>query len=663
MSKRAIKVMVATDVLNMSEDEVFQMEDDVFELVFVDGSIITTKQRTIWSWLLWGVHRLYPDTPLLLEHHIGNQSLTPMTHANILSNIKTSCKNLYSDPTDAYSNMMALNHVVHQSFNNMYNVLTYRLQEYVSSSSALDILEVLEHPEIKKINASITNAEHITAPKIDKAHDAIENILLTDDSLIGNSVAIAVRNNLVKPRQLLQCISARGFISEVNDQNFKTPMLTSYSTGMRTLAAYAMDSRTASIAAFSQESTMRSLQYQNRSFQILNSDIKNIHHVDCGTRKTTEIFIDTPEKLAEYVGIYRMTDKGEWVNIDTKDLSLLNKPLRIRTIVNCIYPDRHGLCAKCFGDLATSMIDGDNIGQQISAHVQAKMSQGALSVKHYSSNSIDSVYNLSSTASKFFSKHPTKPTKIMVNDNLAKPGGYVVFDPDEVENINNLDSVESIKTVSIGRYTKVTSLQVEYITGDVSTTMTVDIERGTKTASLTTEALLYVLDNKWVVDEKGNYRVSMENWNTSLPFLQVPRKKADMVLAGKRFDFFLKGLPSRAKAPNDSIISFSNFGNALMAFQDVTIEHIPMRVSHMQIMMYGLMAADKDNNDYRLPDPTNRESGSFVSYRDKMNNGNIATAMAYERQGKILQDPTSYTNKKRSYSDFEWFIIGGEKLT
>lgn len=657
-----LPVLLATDILKMSEDEVFAQPDDVIEVVFVDGTLVTTKQRTIWSWLLWDVHREYPDTPLLISHHIGNSPLTPMSHADVLSKIKTTCKDLYSDPTVAYSNMMALNHVVHHSFNNMYNVLTYRLQEYISTSSALDILEVLAHPRIKEINDSITNAKFLTAPIIDKAHDAIEKILLNDVTLMGNSVAIAVRNRLVKSRQLLQCISARGFISEVNDQNFKTPMTTSYSTGMRTLSAYAMDSRTASIAAFSQESTMRSLQYQNRSFQILNSDIKTIHHVDCGTKSWTNVFIDTMDKLNEFVGIYMLDNNDDWIVIDTKNPKLINVPLRIRTMVDCVYPDRHGLCARCFGDLATSMIDGDNIGQQISAHVQAKLSQGALSVKHYSSNSVDSVYNLSSSAIKYFSKHPTNHTKIVVNGILTKPGGFVVFDPDEVENLNNLENIESIKTVSIGRYTKVSMLKVEYRVGEITNSEVVDIERGTKTASLTTEALLYVLDNKWVVDEDGNYRVPMENWDINQPFLQVPRKKADMVLAGKRFDMFLKGLPSRAKAANDSIISFNDFGNALMAFQDITIEHIPMRVSHMQVMMYGLMAASVAEDDYRLPNPTDRKSGEFVSYRDKLNNGNIATSMAYERQGKILSDPTSYTNTKRSHSDFEYFILGGEKL-
>ena len=657
----SLPVILATDLLHYSEDEMFAIEHELFELHFIDGVMETTKARTIWSWLLWDIHRQYPDTPLSIKHHIGQRNLTPMLHANILSIIKTDCKNLYQDLSVAYSNMMSLNRVVHSSFNNMYNVLTYRLQEYVFSISSLDIVEVIKHPRIAEINDSLTDGTYLSAARIDRAHRDIEKILRTNRDFDRNPVAIAIRNNLVKPKQLLQCISARGYMSEVNGQNFRVPMLTSYTKGMRTLSAYAMDSRTASISAFAQESTMRSLQYQNRSFQILNSDIRNIHHVDCGTTTTTEIFIDTMDKLSQYVGIYHMVD-NKWKVIDTTDSKLIDTPIRMRTIADCIYPDRHGFCAKCFGDLATSMIDGDKIGQQISAHVQSKLSQGALSVKHFTSNSHDLVYMLSTLASQFFSKDPRKHTQIMVNPILTGQDCHIVFNSKEVENINNLDTPESIATVSINRFTKVTSVRVEYPHDGAICAVTVDIESGTKTAALTKEALLYLLKYKWVVDDFGNYKVDMSHWDKDKPFLQVPRKKEDTVMAGKRFDSFLKGVPSRGKGENDSIKVYTSFGAALMAFQDLTIEHIPMRVSHMQVIMYGLLANNPLEGDYRLPDPENRKDSTFVAFRDKLNNGNIAVAMSYERQGGLLMDPSSFVNKMRSPSDFEYFVIGSEKL-
>lgn len=645
----------AEDILNMSIDELFEFPHVLLELVFHDGVIVTTIQRTIWSYLLWDILKDNLSVPVSRHFHIGTANVTPMMHATILSRIMTACRPLYVDAGLLYQR-------IHNSFNNMYNVLTTRLQEYVGTTSALDLLEAMEHPRILELNTYISNNPRITAPEIDRIHEEIEEILLTDTSLMSNAIAIALRNNLVKSRQMIQCISARGYMSEVNGQNFKTPMLTSYSAGMRTLSAYAMDSRTASIAAFSQESTMRTFQYQNRSFQILNSTITNLHKGDCGTRSTTQIFIDTAEKLKQYVGMYRMDDNEQWVLINTRDLKLLNVPLRVRTLTDCINPDRHGFCYKCFGDLAHSMIEGDKIGALISGHVQSKLSQGALSVKHFSSNTLDSIYYLSIEAKKYFSEHPTKHTTIMLNPFLVERKGTLIFDMEEVRNLNNLDNVESIQTVSIGRYTKISQIGVEYTEGEWTTSETVSIENNSKSASLTAEALLYLLENKWTVDDRGFYRVDMSRWDVKQPFMQVPRKKTDMVLSGKRFDEFLKGVSSKGRRVNNSIVAFSNFGDAMMAFQEITIEHIPMRVSHMQIMLYGLLAADPANNDYRLPNPTDRKSATFVTFRDKLNNGNLAIAMAYERQGGILMNPLSYINTNRSFSDYEFFILGGEKL-
>ena len=52
-----LPLLKACDLLYLSEEQIFALEHDIFELVFVDGTIETTKERTIWSWLLWDIHR------------------------------------------------------------------------------------------------------------------------------------------------------------------------------------------------------------------------------------------------------------------------------------------------------------------------------------------------------------------------------------------------------------------------------------------------------------------------------------------------------------------------------------------------------------------------------------------------------------------------------
>lgn len=655
----------ALEFNSLSREEVFAFPHDVFNLVFQDGELVTTKQRTIWSWFLWRVHRQYPLTPLLVSHHIGNGPINPNKHVDILSVIRNDCTKVYNDGS-RYADMIGLNIVIHETFNDMYNTFTVELEEYVDGAHSLDVLEVLKHPVVQQANNVILTTPNINADQIEVQHKIIAEVLKTDESLVRNSVAIAYRNELVKQEQLLQCISARGFMPEVDGTIFKKPMLQSYATGIRELSTYGCESRMASIAAFAQQSTMRQFQYQNRSYQLLDSDIRNIHYNDCGTKEYSTIFVDTMKKLKAFTGKYIMDDNGIWSVIDVNDQSLLNKPLMIRLLVNCKYPDRHGVCAKCFGELATSVISTDDFGQFVAAYVQQSVSQGALSTKHFSANSKDSPYELDEKAKTYFSISQLNSTNIMVNPVVVKNDGYIIFLPDEVANVNNLHSPEDLTDITINRFSKLTHIQVELTDKNgVKTAETVSVENNTKSSSLSVSALTYMVTRGWTVDEYGNYRVSMRDWDLNEPFIQVPRKKTDMVLANRKFDNFLKGVKPKSGISNGSgasITSYKDFASALMTLQELATEGNDIKVSHMETLMYGTLAADPANDDYRLPDPLNRTSGVFTTYRAKIEKGNMATCLAYERQGNVLMKPESFVNKLRSPSGFDYFVLGGEQL-
>lgn len=660
---KQLQRLVASDLMSKSIEEMFGLEPNIFELEFEDGVIVTTRERTIWSWILWDVHRVFPETPLLMEHHIGNARITPTTHRDVLTRIKRSAKRVY-DHDEPLTFKMGINDIIHASFNNLYNELTSRLHEYVAGANILDVLRVIKHPEIQAINENIKNNPAVTDIEIDKSYAAIEKILKNDPQFLENSVAIALNNGLVRGGQLLQCISARGYMPEIDGHIFKTPMLNSYSDGVDTLANYACESRMASISAMTQETTMRSLQYQNRSLQILNSDLRTIHYTDCGTTSYTTIVVDTMEKLEQYIGMYIIDEDGNWTMINHKNPDNLNRPLKFRTIADCVYPDRHGVCAKCFGELSSGVIPGDSVGQFVSALTQETQTQGGLSTKHYSKNAVDAKYVLAPEAKKYFALSKSRQTKIFVKPFLVDNNGYIVLAADEVENINNLDMDNSIDDISINRHTKITQVMVQYIDRtDNMVSEIIDIENGSKFSSLSSDALAYMLKHKWEIDENGNYKVSLKNWNVNLPFMQMPVKKADMVLAGKRFENYLKGISTKTMGDKlTPLTNFEDFGEALMYGQHITADFAPIKVSHLQVMLYDLMAADPEHGDYRLPEPTNRKSGRFIKFRKKVEEGNIATAMAYERQGKLLVRPSSFTNKLRSPSGFDYFVISSDKL-
>lgn len=650
----------AIDILHLNEEEMFEFQHDIFVLEFSDGNIVTSRERTAFSWILWDVHRAYPETPLLARHHIKDELITPKTHTKILTNIKNDCLSVY-DPQNTGS-MFSINELIHKTFNKMYNILTVRLEAYVSGANALDVLEVLSHPVVSKANEAIFTQPNIDAKFIADQHAVIANVLERDESIKENSVAIAFRNGLVKGAQLLQCISSRGFMSEINNRNFKVPMLHSYSTGMRTLTNYACDSRMATISALMQETVMRDLQYSNRSFQILNGDIRNVHYVDCGTKEGETIVIDSEAKLKQYLGMYHLVN-NQWKLIDTKDSSLLNKPMVLRTMVNCKYPDRHGVCIKCLGELAGGIVPTDKIGQFIAGHLQQKQSQNGLSVKHFSANSFDVEYELNGKADELFTIDDDDGSNIFIKETMANKNLVIVFNSEEVKEIVNLQPlVARGEDFNPNRHSSITTITVSMDDGGVKENVGVDIGSVTNTY-LSQEAIYYILKDSINVNERGDWVVEMSDWNFDEPLFKLPKQKVDTVLASKRTESFLKGVRKR----NNDVKGFystdyDNFGDAIVGLQNLSIEHSPTAVTHLQLMLYGVLANDPDEFDFRLPDPTNRKKGKFVTFNDKVGYGNLAVAMAYEKQGSILLQPTSYNLTKRSPSDYEWFVLKGEQL-
>lgn len=649
----------ARELLDLDVETLFDQPQPIWVITFEDGTLLTTKERTIWSWYLWRAHRTYRDLPLITRHHICDRQISPLTHAKVLTDIKNDLLRTYTSNGITLDPVEVDDHI-YQSFNDQYNGLVVNIDEYAYTTDASDFVEIMEHPPIKALNEQIESNPDIRPKEIDRIQSQIEHIALTDPALKQNAVAIAMRNGLVKNKQLTQCISARGYMSEVNGTNFSEPMLTGYFEGMRTLFAYLADSRTASISAYAQESTMRGLQYQNRTYQIYCNPIHNIHRVDCGTRTSSPIIIDSMEKLADYVGKYHMID-GNWQLIDTTDKTLLNKPIALRTLVDCVYPDRHGFCAMCYGELYTGLQPDDHVGQMITAHVQSQQSQTTVSVKHFSVNSSDSVYVLDRVAQGVFNQDPAFKSRIYLNESVVKNHGVLTFISSDVMNINNLSDVESIKAVPIARFTQVSMVAVEQAdAAGGRSRYSVPLEGDSKLPSLTAAFLKHLLIHGWTVDGTGNYQVDVSQWDWKKPIFTVPKKKEDKLKTSVAFEKFIKS-NDVARSGNNAT-DFKSFSTALQKLQSIVIEHMPTRISHLEVILYGLLSADPSAGDYRLPNPLNRKASVFCKHSTKINKGNIALALSYESQAAIMSTPDSYVNTTRSASGYDYFVIEGELL-
>lgn len=649
----------ADDIKEMGETEIFNLPPK-FVLKFQDGEMMTTREETVYSWYLWVLHRRFPLTPLLKAHHVGGSTITPTTHMKLLSKIRYSTVTAYGDE---YGVLEEVNTAVYDAMNDLYNGMTVKLEAYITSISILDFMDIHFHPEVFSINRSMKDNENLTDIEIDDNHNKILKIMETDPALRNNAVARAAKFKLVKPAQILQCISARGYVTDVDNARFRFPIRTGYVEGMRSIVDYATESRTAATAEFMTQTPMQQSEYLNRLLQISSSVVKRIHPGDCGSRKFIPYLISDNKKLVDMEGIHYFDENGVEKVITADDKHMVGKLMHIRSIFTCIHPDRYGVCAHCYGDLSYNAIPTDNLGHNAAVTLQSGQSQLLLSHKHFTSSAHAKNLILSSEANRYMEKHIGFNNNAFIKQQAKDVNVSVVLFLEEGRNLDDLMYLDTLDKVTPERITSVTALGFILKQGEFSEKEVVNVTYDGRTASLTEEALRYVFDHGFTVNEKGAYIINLKDWDRSLPFLAVPEEQFSAVEYSDMIRTFVKGSSGKSSKRTaaealKTIIDFTDPAKALSAFHDLVSERLKVNLSHLQVILFATMSADLDASDYNLPYPDDRTKGHFTKHDQKMKNGNISAAMAYQTQVATIYNPKTYLHQARPTHEFDFILLG-----
>ena len=145
----------ANKFLKFSTEYLWENLEGVFIISFDDGEFLTNEKEVIYSSYTWDYHRRYPNTPLLKKHHIrsviGNDRISSKTHLKLIGNCLWSVYDTYKFNTvDRVKLLDDLARLAYEITNHMYNDMTYRLEEYVTSIDIIDFINVAKHPRILK---------------------------------------------------------------------------------------------------------------------------------------------------------------------------------------------------------------------------------------------------------------------------------------------------------------------------------------------------------------------------------------------------------------------------------------------------------------------------------------------------------------------------------
>lgn len=691
----------ARDLLILPPEELWGRVDEIDRVVFDDGELNIIPRLLPISRYMWIFQELFPETPLTKSSMIQNPYITTSTCQEVLERGLFDCYYATGERDVYFREELAK--IGKKQLNLLYNHSAKYCMASARGANAIDYLRLIQHPPIAAIRNEIKTNLKITPRRLIKLYADAKEVILTDPALDNCPLCIGVRCRSMKIDQLIQCVIARGFGSDVDGVIFRELVRDAYIDGIRTLDGLLVDACSSSRAIFYQKKPTQDSEYLNRRLRMNGAYLKRIHFTDCGTMKTVNTAV-TKQNLKDLAGKYYLVD-GKWEVIRKTSSELIGKVIKRRSNFSCIHPDREGTCAKCYGDIALSIPHTTNLGVVSTTTVLSVLVQLLLSAKHIILSSVGDVSSLNDgDAARWMYVDATNPlsSSIYLTDIVKKNNIFLTLRANEAKMLADLMELKELGDVSAARLTSIcTILFSEMSEGEI----TVDVESGNNATdvwalidigtpdtpfALSRAMLEYVLKHGYQVDMYGNYVINMKDWDLDNPFLDVPVTQASIPLFIASVDRFItssseiKGVTKNdvkeAEAAKDDdrkqmqsnikeyiqakggkktrnktlfprITDFETPMEATNALYEVISKRLSVNITHLEAMVLALTANDPDGADYRLP--LERDTAKIISYPQAMRYRSISALLAFQNQATELYDISNRLVKHRAHHPYD----------
>lgn len=687
-------MVVARDLLELPPEVLWSTCEDISRVAFDDGEINIIPRLLPLSRYMWVFQELYPETPLTTKSMLQSPYVTTSSCQDILNTGLWDCYYATGEKDVHFRERLAK--IGLERINLLYNDSAKYCMASARGASAMDYLRLTRHPPIAAIRHEIKTNLKITPRRLSALYEEAKVIFLTDPALDNCPLCIGVRCRSMKIDQLMQVIVARGFASDVDGVIFRDLVRDAYIDGIRTLEGTLSDACSSSRAIFYQKKPTQDSEYLNRRLRLNGAYLKTIHHVDCGTDVTVDTMV-TKRILNDLAGkMYWDLENANWKYIRKTSTELIGKLIKRRSNFSCIHPDRSGLCEKCYGAIALSIPDLTNLGTVSTTTVLSVLVQLLLSAKHIILSSVGDLGKLrDSEADRWMYVEAVNPleSSIYLKDIFKKEKITLTLRAAEARMLADLKQVEDLRDISAARMTAIASILFT-IKGDnvddyVDDFALIDVGTDDSPFTLSFEALRYIVENGYEIDEYGNYNIDMSKWDTEQPFMDVPVTQASIPVFIASVDRFItssseiKGVTKNdlieADAAKDEdkkqdadvreyinakggkktrnrvlyprITDFDDPMQAVNALYEVISQRLSVNITHLEAMVLALTAEDPEGADYRLP--LDRRNGKIISYPQAMRYRSISALLAFEKQARDLYSIGNRLVKHRAHHPYD----------
>jgi hypothetical protein len=562
------------------------------------------------------------------------------------------------DYTQGRVHVLDLRKEAYEQVNTLVNDCNGLLGAYVTSVSALDYLEVLEHPDIYAANERIQSMNWDDPELCEQADMHIRDVykvvgktLNSPTELRGNRVAEGIKSALLKIGQIQQVFGPRGILQDISYNVFNKPIVYGFAHGLVTLADSMMESRAASLALFLQKDPLADVEYFNRELQLVGNIIDHVVNYDCGS--TDYVPWTVKEKhLPSLAGKNHVLADGSIKRILGNETHLVNTTIFLRSPMQCKHISPKGVCLACLGDIGLSIDEETSLGHMAVIELCSAVSQNVLSTKHLNGSALVDEFIVPTYDEPYIAVLPDR-VSIAISSKIKPKRTTIAVLREEVPNLNDI-ALCDISDLSISRISQLSSVQ--FITEDddgFGETTPVSVCMGSRLSSFSKEFLEHIARVGYETDAKY-IKVSLAGWTHNQPLFVLPKKQSSMIEFMADVKSLIKGNGDNQAKEHLDLSDHNSLAIALADFYDLVSGKFVINIALLEVILKATMIRSKSRGDFRLPLPGGE--AQFGRYSEIIGGRSLAAQAAYQEQHAVFSDPAAFLRRLRTPHPFDPII-------
>ena len=654
-----MRIYKARDLLNMDLDEITSIPTREISIEFEDNvTLKTTIRKVVYSWFFWKIHRNYTNLPVYSRHFVDhilakdNGVLNSNTHIALLTIIARDTIELYKLQEPKSKEL--LYSLIYQVTNDVYNELNKYIDSSVVTIDILDFLNLAYHPQVVEANNSLKP----TPKNIERIHKKVLSLINTADP--SNNIVKAIKAKMVNANQVTQCLSLRGYLSEVDGKILPTPILSNFTMGLNKLHDFVAESRSAAKSLYFSEAPLEDAEYFARRLQLLTMYVERLDASDCGSTDFITWQIRPPEYTENnelvYAGDLKFM-KGKWYyDENTKSLKAIEgnekhlegTSIKLRSPLTCKHPDKHAVCAVCFGKLAENINAYANLGHICSATMTRQTSQSVLSNKHYQGSSVTTDISLNEELARYFKVSKNK-SSILLSPVAVKLKPKLIVTKDSVLGLIDALSDDHIDDINPVYVSNISEIAMSVFINGSEITETYNMLQSNRKCMLSKELIIYIRDHRWTLDSSGNFIFDLINWDCEKELLIYPKKEYSFSDHSKQVAKIIEtGINNVIRRDNPESIVYT-----LRELFELVNSKLNVNLSLLEVIIYAI-TVPKEPNNYDLARTC---CDKKLGVSDRVIKGrSLSNLYAYQNQTNIIMTPEAFDPQNRTDSVYDIFL-------